>query len=329
MVHGCAATVKPGDRPHVLCPVAGENMPVQERSEIASFIHTWSNKAKEQVVAELASYSLETKGIPDPYRFLIDQDGDLFSPSARTKVRNSIISETRIGRLEAQAFDAISIWFRENSLGTIAWISPPHPDIYPTSKIIISSIEEKNGRKRLYNRAILFDFNEAECLEIAQNLSEMSKERPLLSHLDEVRATPLILDTDSKSWLYILEELIDDPNLWESIRRGEDKKAKEEALIQARLVHRSLFGATASVTEAKIMLFEMLGDKPSSCPVLFNTARGTAFQIFSENSLVVGGLSQSKDPDFCKNCPVCGEAINCIVRKGEQCPKCPAIRKCV
>lgn len=301
---------------------------VEQRPEITSFIRTWEDKPKKQVFEELASYSLETKGIPDPYYFLIDNDGDLFSPSHRAKVKNFIIRETRIGELEAQAFDAITSWSKNNISGAIAWISPPYPGIYPTSKIIISNIEGKNGRKRLYNRAILLDFDEAECLKFAQNLSEMSKNRPLLSRLDEVRATPLILDTDSRSWIYILEELIDDPNLWESIRRGEDKKAKEEALIQARLVYQGLFGATTSATEAKIMLFEMLGDKPGSCPVLFNTTKGTAFQIFSENSLVVGGLLKSKDPDFCRNCPVCGEEINCIVRVGQSCPSCKTVKRC-
>lgn len=31
---------------------------------------------------------------------------------------------------------------------------------------------------------------------------------------------------------------------------------------------------------------------------------------------------------FCKKCGACGEVINCIVKPGEKCPKCPAIREC-
>ncbi|MBI2596669.1 hypothetical protein HYW41_00750 [Candidatus Daviesbacteria bacterium] len=45
---------------------------------------------------------------------------------------------------------------------------------------------------------------------------------------------------------------------------------------------------------------------------------------------VVRGISGlfSKDKDFCIRCGACGEVIKCVVRKGQKCPKCPAIRKC-
>lgn len=39
-------------------------------------------------------------------------------------------------------------------------------------------------------------------------------------------------------------------------------------------------------------------------------------------------LADLEDPDFCIHCGACGEYIWCIVRHGEKCPKCPAIRKC-
>lgn len=271
-----------------------------ERPEITPFIAVWKGKPQEQVVEELASYSLETQSIPDPYYFLMDKDGDLFSPSAQTKVRNSIIRETKIGRLEAQAFDAISAWFKANTLGTIAWISPPSPGIYPISKVIISNIEQEGGRKRLYNRAILFDFNEEESLEFAQNLSRISQNKPLLSHLDGVRSTPLILDTDSKFWMYILQELIDDPKLWQSIRTGEDQLAKQKALIQAKSVYRELFSVEHHLVDKLV-----LGTKPTSCPVLL---KGTAFQLFSENSLSLGTINLSGSDQYGSlefECPKC------------------------
>lgn len=279
-----------------------------ERLEITPFINTWKDKPQEQVVEELASLSLETKRIPDPYYFLMDQDGDLFSPSAHTKVKNSIISETRIGRLEAQAFDSISAWFKANDLGTMAWISPP-ADVYPVSKIIISSIEKRNDRKRLFNRSVLFEWDEKECLKFAQNLSEMSQNRPLLTHLDQVRSTPLILDRDSRFWMYILQELIDDPKLWESIRTGEDQLAKQEALVQAQSVYRDLFRVkhwlVDGFKEAETKILQMLGTKPSSCPVLL---KSTAFQIFSQNSLTLGSVNFSDIDQYGSlefDCPKC------------------------
>lgn len=297
--------------------------------EITPFLKIWENKPKDQAVEEFASYYLEKKGKVDPYYFFTDQDGDLFSPSAHCKVKKSIKQETKVGRLEAQAFDSISSWFRENNLGTIAWVSPP-ADVYPVSKVIISSIEEESGRKRLFNRSILFKWDEKDCLKFAQDLSEMSQNRPLLTHLDQVRATPLILDKDSKFWIHILEELIDDPALWKSIRTREYQLAKQEALKQAKSVFKELFSIRPLLDKlnfVKEKILPMLGNKPTSCPPNFSTS--TAFQKFWENSLtfISFGLV-SQDRDFCKNCPVCGERINCIVRNGESCPKCKAVKKC-
>lgn len=297
--------------------------------EITPFLKIWENKPQEQAVEEFASYSLEKQGKVDPYYFTVDQDGDLFSPSAHSKVKKSIRIETKIGRLETQAFNSISTWFRENSLGTIAWISPP-ADVYPVSKVIISSIEQKNGRKRLFNRSILFEWDEKDCLKFAQDLSEISQNRPLMTHLDQVRSTPLILDKDSKFWIYILEELIDDHTLWQTIRSGEDQLAKQEALEQAKSVFRELFSIRPMVEKlnfVRMRILPMLGNKPTSCRP--NLSTSTASQIFSENSLtfISSGLV-SKDSDFCISCPVCGEKINCVVKTGGSCPKCGAVKRC-
>ncbi|MDO8573186.1 MAG: hypothetical protein Q7R77_00350 [Candidatus Daviesbacteria bacterium] len=39
-------------------------------------------------------------------------------------------------------------------------------------------------------------------------------------------------------------------------------------------------------------------------------------------------LTELKDEDFCIRCGACREYIWCIVRHGQKCPKCPAIREC-
>lgn len=39
-------------------------------------------------------------------------------------------------------------------------------------------------------------------------------------------------------------------------------------------------------------------------------------------------ITDLKDKDFCIKCGACGEYIWCIVRRGQKCPKCPAIREC-
>lgn len=302
-----------------------------ERPEISAFIPSWQGKSKKQVVEELASYSLETKRIPDPYYYLITQNGELYSPTAHCRIRDSVEDKTGpLGSLEYRAVVLIEQWAAGNQEGAAIWVSPPYPGVYPVSKIIISQIEYLDGVKRLFNRAIILDYDEKKCLEFAQNLAQLSQNRPEFSNLDSVRAAPLIFKTHGDSWAFVLQELIDDPPLWESIKNGQDKEAKKEAVRQATIVQKGLFvdfAPRSIFEEAKTVMQQMLGNKPGSCPVLFNSLKRTAFSIFSENSLTFKG-SGSKDPDFCKVCPVCGGEINCVVRTGGSCPKCGATKRC-
>lgn len=278
-----------------------------ERPEITPFLSTWKDKSPEQVAEELASYSLETKRIPDPYHFLVSESGELWSPTAQCRVRDAVLRIPPVGELEYQALTAIEQWVRVNNKGAIVWVSPPYPGIYPTSKVIISEIELEGGIKKLFNRALILDFDEVECLKFAQDLSNFSQNRPLLSSIHEVRATPLILNTKGRSWIYILQELIVDPVLWQMVRLDEDKKAKEEALIQARVVYQTLADKNMPMEDAGREILGMLGDKSVSCPLLAKA--GTAFQVFSTNSLAFGTSgsteSDSKGPRKFP-CPACG-----------------------
>lgn len=300
-----------------------------QHPEIHSFFANWTGKFQEQFVEELASYSLETKRIPDPYHFEITANGELFSPTAHCKVKDKIEDKTGpLGSLEYQVLLSIEQWAAKSSKGSIAWISPPHPEIYPTTKIIISQIEYQNGVKRLFNRAIILDFDENKCLEFAQSLAQFSQNRPLLAHLDQIRVTPLILNTRI-SWIHILGELIDDPLLWETIRNGEDQRAKQEALRQARVVQKQ-FSITHDYRysdEATMAVMQMLGPKSGSCPVVF---KSTAFGVVAGSSLTVGssGFSESDSKgSLYFPCPACG-TMNKRPREGyaERCqnPGCPS-----
>ncbi len=307
-------------------------MPVLvERPEITSFINAWQNKPKEQVVEELASYSLETKRIPDPYHFVVATNGELFSPTAHCKIKDTVEDRTsHLGQLEYQAVISIEQWAAGSNEGAVAWVSPPYSGVYPTSKIIISEIEYQNGNKRLFNRAIVLDFDEKKCLEFVKQLVQYSQDRPMLTHLDQIRSTPIILNTRGLSWINILQELIDDPVLWESVRNGEDLRAKKETLRQAARVQKDFFTTTRPYTlpsdETRTAVLQILGSRGGSCPV--RLTKRTAFQTFSEGSLIIGGGLRSKDPDFCKVCPICEREINCVVRAGGNCPKCGAVKRC-
>lgn len=296
-----------------------------ERLEINSFISTWKVKGQEQVAEELASCSLETQRIPDPYHFLVTGNGGLLSPTAHCKVRDVIQRTHPVGELEFQALSVIEQWAKNNNEGVIAWVSPPYPGIYPTSKIIISEIQLEGETKKLFNRALILDFDEERCLKFSQDLSNFSQNRPLLSHLDEVRATPIILNTHGRSWIYILQELIVDPVLWQKVKAGEDKRAKEDALVQARVVYQRLSDKDLPLEDARRMVIGMLGDKSSSCPWLAKA--GTAFQIFAGSSLSIGGSSSLETDQYGSlefDCPKCKRTNR--RPKGQLIPNCQHCR---
>jgi len=284
-------------------------MPVETlpHPEIASLIANCRG-LPEEAAQGLASHSLETHRIPDPYYFLVRPNGELFSSTARCRVKDKVEDKTGpLGWFEYQAVLVIEQWAASSDEGSIVWISPPHPGIYPTSKIIISQIEHQDGIKRLFNRAIILDYDEKECLQFAQNLAQLSQNQPLLSHLDQVRATPLVLNTHGNSWMYILQELIDDPALWQSIRTGEDKVAKEKALVQARNVYQSLTNKSLSPEDARVQILGMLGVGSGSCPVVF---KSTAFGVFAGFSLLIGSFAESDQYGSLEfECPKC-KSIN-------------------
>lgn len=305
-------------------------MSVLERPEITSFINTWRGKPKEQVVEEIASYSLETKGIPDPYYFTVTATGELFSPTAHCRIKDAVEDKTGpLGRLEYQAVLAIERWVAQSNDGAVVWVSPPYPGIYPTSKVIISEIGYGDGVKKLFNRAIVLDLNEIECIKFAWNLTSFSRNMPVFTHLDQIRATPIILNTQDSPWIDILEGLIDDPALWESIRNGEDQRAKKEAVERAGMVQKEFFSSLEHQYphEAEVEVLQMLGPRSGSCPVVL---KSTGFQVFAGSSLISTGssfLESDSKGVLCFPCPACG-AINKRPREGyvERCqnPSCPS-----
>lgn len=282
----------------------------------------------ESKIEELASRFQEAHRTPDPYRFLIDADGDLFSPSHNCKVINTINTDHLVGQLEKKAFVAISRWVREESQGVIAWVSPPNP--YPVSKLIISEIEYKDGYKRLFNRAIVLDINEEDCLELGRKLTRFSKEQPFFAGPADLRATPIVLDTTKFSWTTILERVNIDIKQIDDVKTGQDIISKKAAVQEAKMIF------SMDYDKREVMITKMLGDKPESCPPrLVSTWGQTAVQIFSQNALTLRGevsavFSSNKSEWFCIKCPICGMQINSEVKPGESCPNpsCRAVRKC-
>ena len=258
-----------------------------------------------QVVHEIASCIQESREEVDYYHFIEDGDGDLFSPSAKCKIKNAIYRNNYIGELEGQVFDQINRWFKDSRQGVVVWISPMHSVYYPLdSKIIVSEINQYQDKKTLINRAIILDMDGQECLEMAQALSDRSINRPLLKSLNAIRSTPLFLSP--VHWIDIMSEVISDSELWHKVKTGLDISEQNKALQQAQRVYRG---------EIDIPLGSL------SCPVNFGLSTG--FRAFFDSSLMLNQW-------YCKKCPVCNSEIKAVVRPGEKCPNknCNAIRQC-
>lgn len=299
-------------------------MPVleRERTATANIIDGWRNTAPPQFIEELASLSHETRGIPDPYYFEITPTGELFSPTKHTKIKDEVKDKTsHLGQLEYQALLSIEQWAANNNEGVIVWISPPQTGVYSVSKIIVSEIEHQAGIKKLFNRAILLDFNEKQCMKLAWNLTSFSYNRPVFTSLDQVRATPLILDAKSKSWVNIFEKLIDDPALWIMVRDEEDRQLKKETLRQAAMVQKQFFASYRPVDyyggrrlvysdEAKMAVMHMIGDKSGSCPPRSSSRGMTAFQVVAGSAVTIsisrGVVKSDSKGERTFPCPSCG-----------------------
>ncbi len=303
-------------------------MPVSERERTAiANIAGWRNTAPAQFAEELASLSLETHRIADPYSYLITAKGELFSPTARCLIKDTIDDKTSLlGRLEYQAVLVTEQWVANNNEGVSIWVSPPKKGIYPTSKIIVQEIVHEGGVKKLFNRAIVLDFNEEQCMRFAWNLTSFSHNKPIFRDLDEIRAIPLVLNTQNKSWIDILEKLIDVPKVWAMIRNGEDKQYKKETLRQAVIVQKQFFtdSRLSYSDEAKIAVMQMLGSKSGSCPPRSGTQGRTAFQAIAGSAVTVGsggGLVESDQYGSLEfECPKCKKTNT--RPKGQLIPNC-------
>jgi len=287
-----------------------------EKEKIAEAnIRGWQHTAPDQLVEELASLSQETHRIPDPYSYSVTAKGELLSLTANCLVKDTIDDKTSpLGQLEYQAVLVTEDWAAKSNNGVSIWLSPPCPGVYDKAAFVVYEIEYQNGFKTLFNRKIILDdFSEADCMKFAWNLTSFSRNKPIFRNSDEIRATPLILDTKDKSWIDILEKLIDAPEVWAMIRNGEDKQHKKEALRQATEVQKQFFannrvlieasgqfdyygGRFVYSDEAKMAIMQMLGNHSGSCPPRSSSGSGTAFQTVAGSAVAIstsGGFVES------------------------------------
>jgi hypothetical protein len=260
----------------------------------------WEGKPQEQVVEELASYSIETQGIPDVFYWQLDAEGRLRTPDGRI-IEREIIRHGYPYSLEYQGLLEIQDWARRNEDGFAAWISSRLPVYYPDdSKIVVSEIISQEGGKIIFNRSMRFDISPEDCLKLARSLGENP------GSPDDLRKSPIFLGKTWTGLLFYLREITDTSKVEEDIREGRDFEAKRQAITQSREIIRqdpSLRNVQGLAPSG------FFGHHPVSCP-----PRG-AFSTFSENAFNLG-------PEFFL-CPKCERPIP--ARRGITiCPHCGA-----
>ncbi len=134
-----------------------------------------------QIVQEAASYTQETRRIPDPYFFYFDEiQRKLTPPGSSVPIENFIRKSTYIDILEAEAFEKIQNMVGEHQSGLIIWLSPP-TNVYhdsKTTKIIIGEIQTEidnsavtSPTKMILNRAIILNWSLTESIQFARELT--------------------------------------------------------------------------------------------------------------------------------------------------------------
>jgi len=238
-----------------------------------------------------ASVSLETNRIPDPYHYFF-KNGKLYSPVTNEPVENSITIYRALNENESSAFQKIQKWFVESEEGMVVWISPPHPERSPDTKIIFSDIVyELDSGKKLRNRAVRTSLTPNGCVAFARRLGFSGA-----ISAEELRASPLFLDKISPDkFIDILAEYTQ--------KQARIIKSGEDFIIKENLKARIALGYPAPI-----------GPYPSSC----GPALQSAFNVMFGNSLNIS--------EAYFDCPKCHKAIP-SGRGITTCPHCGAIKE--
>lgn len=304
-----------------------EEVAKQQLGELRGFVKNWRNKPLAQIIEEMASWSMETRRITDPYEFAINKQRELVSPQTGDKILE-VVERQRyaysLGEQEYQAIYSLQQDLIKGGHSQWVWISPPEEGIYKETKVIFSNIEKKGSQEVLSNRAIILDdFSYLDCLRLATDLNHYSQNPKEYSNKDSIRSRPITIDVVDPNWRELLRGLVKTSQMEQAIsavESGDDIKAKQETLVIAEQLAKQLFDGQNRITAQEVFsaLDEngVLGGFGSSCPKI-------VFGTFLLGSAVLGGEY------FCRRCGACGAEINQVVRPGERCPKgCGAVRKC-
>jgi len=300
-------------------------------SEVASFVRSWSkDKPRGRVVEEIASYFIETKRLPDPYYFLLGDDGKLIDPLTYQPVENSIEKDSHLGQAEWMAFQKIQEWNIGRSQGLAFWISPPRPERSKYTKIIVSEIVSEENERTLFNRSLLLEIDADESLNLAESLSLKAGRSLIFDSPEALRSQPVFIDYGDFDWIDYLVMHTNEYGILKKIRSGEDLKAKRQELQSADIMYEEMFGRdsrTFGFDDERVRTAVRgalnrgsFGAYDTSCPPAASSPdasyQPTAFAAVYRNSQEVGRILHC-------TCPSCHQEVDAIISAGRiHCPKC-------
>ena len=286
--------------------------------DLVGYIPYWIDKPKAQVAEELASWSLETKRIPDPYLFPIRPDGKLLSPMTGELVENSIEKNSYLGQKEWIAFQRIQVWDKDATSGVSFWISPPHKLRSKFTKVIASEIvdDEENG-KQLFNRSLMLELDSHQALQLHTKLSQLNGVVSDILSPEDIRSKPVFLNNTDGDWTKYLNVKVEDEPIINMVRTGEDLIEKELALKNSGVIYDRLFlnkdigfdddRVKSAITEARNRNY--FGKYDGTCPT-------TAFELIFD----VGAK-------LIRNCGACKASLNKFMKSGDTCDHCGGVYK--
>lgn len=194
---------------------------------------TWETPA--QAKENFASALIEQRKGPlegkiNFVELFINENGQL-AHSEFGEIKPLVEVKTPIDKLEFRAIEKLTRWANENDQGLAIWISPPYPG-QEESRFIVYELKREGEAKTIDLHAVCGYHNVQECLAIAEQLLTFSPEdiEPIHS-VETLRETPISFTYKPyPTWADFLKETIGPPNVWETIKRGDHIKNKEEIL---------------------------------------------------------------------------------------------------
>ncbi len=262
-----------------------------------------------QRVEEAASQSHESRRIPDTYIYTLG--GGKFHTPSGVIVEDKIEKNTLLGQIEFSAFEKMQKWADQEASGFCVWFSPPYPEVYPVSKIIIQEISAYENKKGVINRAIVLDNNAQDLMDLAEGLTGSVIENP-----EYLRTTPIFPDIQRFGLWF--DKLAHETSQVDLIKKGEDLNIKIDTYASLSDIEKSISTAGKNQVQDRIyqVAYEqgLIGNFPESCP---KTAK-TAFNSTYEDSI----STISGEAKYVKNCGNCGITIEAVILKGYRCKLC-------